>query len=259
MWEAAPESEGFVWVQGGVSVLGFSAEQWTATADFWVSRLHPEDAAEAMQFRANVAGSRKSRQTHYRLLTSEGQAVCFRDSARLTESGLLRGVLTRIPDPSEPDPGKAGAAVSGGFLLDLEAFLRRNRPPAKALLVGMIMMRQREFIQTRYGISALNNLQLLYEQHLVTNLPGCFDVFATRELGYVVVAEAAAGNKALPDLKRLVGSSHIIPVEAPGRTALVNLTVDLKLFTSTPDEDVSEIARQLSNACRDLDPGLRLS
>lgn len=259
LWEAAPESEGFLWVQGGLNILGFPAAQWTNASDFWASRLHPDDAVEAIQFRANVAGSRKSRQTHYRMLTSEGQAVWFRDSARLTDSGVLRGVLTRIPDPSEPDREKAGGAVSGGFLLDLEAFLRRNRPPAKALLVGMIMMRRREFIQARYGISVLNNLQLLYEQHLVTSLPVCFDVFATRELGYVVVAEAVAGNKALPDLKRLVGSSHIMPVEAPGRTALVNLTVDLKIFTSTPDEDVSEIARQLTQACRESDSGVRLA
>ena len=91
------------------AILGFSAEEWIADPELWVSRLHPADRREVLTAERNRAatGSRQTMASEYRMLHRDGHVVWIRDDSVLVpdRSGALRwhGVISDITVQKEAE------------------------------------------------------------------------------------------------------------------------------------------------------------
>ncbi len=85
------------------TILGFSAEEWLASPELWLSRLHPEDREWVLASEeAHGAGEARPTAIEYRILHRDGHAVWIRDDAALVrlDDGSLRwhGVLSDVSE-----------------------------------------------------------------------------------------------------------------------------------------------------------------
>ncbi len=72
-------------------VLGFSADEWNSTPDFWMSRLHPHDRTAVLAQTLRVETTGEAFAMEYRYLHKDGRVVWVADHAGL----LSRDVLGR--------------------------------------------------------------------------------------------------------------------------------------------------------------------
>lgn len=71
------------------TLFGYPLAAWTATPDFWLAHVHPDDRARVLQVsQAEVAAGRDHVQ-EYRMLAADGRVVWVRDSASVVRDGPL--------------------------------------------------------------------------------------------------------------------------------------------------------------------------
>ena len=85
------------------SMLGFSADEWTANPGLWMSRIHPEDREIAIAAEKRVQETGQLYKAEYRMHAKDGRILWFRDEANLLDAApganpLMQGVLYDITE-----------------------------------------------------------------------------------------------------------------------------------------------------------------
>jgi PAS domain S-box-containing protein len=106
VWEREPDTFQFTFVSRQCDqLLGYTADQWVASADFWPRHLHPEDAARAVQAGKDSVARRQPYHQEYRMLAADGRTVWLRESGMVLveqeKPTAVRGILTNITAQKE--------------------------------------------------------------------------------------------------------------------------------------------------------------
>ncbi len=106
VWECEPETFRFTFVSRQVErLLGYTPEDWLSKPQFWQEKLHPEDAAKAIQTCHEMVARRRPYSHEYRLRAADGRNVWIRESGVvLIESDLpvaVRGIFQDITEHKE--------------------------------------------------------------------------------------------------------------------------------------------------------------
>ncbi len=101
VWECEPDTFRFTFVSRQVErLLGYTPETWLSTPQFWQAKLHPDDAAKAIQISRDAASARKAYNSEYRMLAADGRVVWIRESGSvLVEQGravAMRGIYLDV-------------------------------------------------------------------------------------------------------------------------------------------------------------------
>jgi two-component system, cell cycle sensor histidine kinase and response regulator CckA len=85
------------------AILGFTASEWMADPGFWYSRLHPDDAAKAIDLEENCEKTGQPLAAEYRLKARDGSYRWFTDLGRVvidtnTRARSIQGVMLDITD-----------------------------------------------------------------------------------------------------------------------------------------------------------------
>jgi PAS domain S-box-containing protein len=101
VWSCNPKTLRFSFISRQcLRILGYSPEEWLATADFWQTHLHPDDEAKALLMRQEYALAGKPYTYEYRMLSADGRTVWIRESGSvLAEAGdvyAMRGIFLDI-------------------------------------------------------------------------------------------------------------------------------------------------------------------
>ena len=106
VWEADAKTFQFSFVsQQAERILGYPAEDWLKP-DFWVSRLHPDDAKWCIDFCLNATRQRRDHNFEYRMIAKDGRVVWIQDSVTVqgaTEAERLCGVMVDITARKEAE------------------------------------------------------------------------------------------------------------------------------------------------------------
>ena len=106
VWECTPDTCEFTFVsRQSERLLGYSPQEWTANPEFWRSKLHPEDAPQAMQKYHAAVAARRSYHHDYRILAADGRVVWFRESAGVVNENdqpiAVRGIFQDITEQKQ--------------------------------------------------------------------------------------------------------------------------------------------------------------
>jgi|GEM_PF-307388 len=100
VWEADPGSHHFSYVNQYVEkVLGYSASQWLADANFWKKHICPEDRELVLKARDSSLEVGKTYSAEYRMINSVGNIVWMRDTFTpiiQDDKVSLRGLMVDI-------------------------------------------------------------------------------------------------------------------------------------------------------------------
>lgn len=104
-WEADPETFLFSYISPYAETLtGYSVEEWKKPG-FWQSKLHPDDAEQAITFCQDSTSQLKSHEFEYRMFAADGSTVWLRDIAAVeSENGKptrLYGIMINITAEKE--------------------------------------------------------------------------------------------------------------------------------------------------------------
>ncbi|HTB10174.1 MAG TPA: response regulator [Bryobacteraceae bacterium] len=96
LWEADGATLEFRSVRGEVGLLGYAAEHWTGTPQFFEDRIHPEDRLTTLEFYfAAIGRGAGEASAEFRAVTASGGTVWVRETIRV-KNGTLTGVMTSI-------------------------------------------------------------------------------------------------------------------------------------------------------------------
>jgi PAS domain S-box-containing protein len=104
VWEADAHTFRFSFVsQRAETILGFPVSQWLGTADFFVSRIHPDDRVRAMRTCREAIDRGVDHELEYRALRSDGREVWLRDIVHVVPSpqgrpAQLRGLTVDLTE-----------------------------------------------------------------------------------------------------------------------------------------------------------------
>jgi PAS domain S-box-containing protein len=103
VWEANAETFQFTFVSPRAErLLGYPPAQWIAEKDFWVSRIHPDDRDEAVNYCVKSTREMRDHEFEYRMLTLDGRVVWLRDIVTVVvQDGRpvkLRGIMVDVTD-----------------------------------------------------------------------------------------------------------------------------------------------------------------
>jgi len=92
-----------IYVSPQIQRLGFTPEEWLASPDGVLNRIHPEDQARVLEAFAHSYESGEPLRCEYRLLARDGEPRWFLDEARVVHDAagaplFLQGVLIDITD-----------------------------------------------------------------------------------------------------------------------------------------------------------------
>ena len=101
VWECAPDTFRFTFVSRQVEhLLGYQADEWLANPQFWKEKLHPEDAASAIDTRSNKVAGRQPYNYDYRMIAADGRVVWIRESGAILiendQPTAIRGIFQDI-------------------------------------------------------------------------------------------------------------------------------------------------------------------
>ena len=101
VWERKPDTFGFTFIsRQSESLLGYAPEAWLDKPDFWESKLHPQDAAKAVQTAHEMAARGQPYSYEYRMSAADGRTVWIRESGTvLMDKGqpvAMRGIFQDV-------------------------------------------------------------------------------------------------------------------------------------------------------------------
>ena len=103
VWRGDPKTLGFTYVsQQAETLLGYPLGDWTASPDFWVQHLHPDDRAWAPEVCLAALERGQEHQFEYRMLAADGREVWLRDIVKpIVDQGQVREVVGVMIDVSD--------------------------------------------------------------------------------------------------------------------------------------------------------------
>lgn len=112
-------------------MLGYSAEEWLSTPNFWLSIVHPEDVARAAQEAAAIFASRKGGTSRFRWVAKDGRVLWVESQSIVvcddSETPIgMRGVTMDITERKRGEDAQRFLAEASGLLagsLDYETTL----------------------------------------------------------------------------------------------------------------------------------------
>lgn len=143
VWEADPETLAFTYVSPHAEqILGYPTAAWLSTADFWASRLHPDDRAVTLATSRTAVAAGCDHELEYRMVAADGGAVWLHDTVRVTLDATgrpqhLRGIMTDITARKRAEDTTATILEivrEIGGSLDLERILERVQGRTSMLL-----------------------------------------------------------------------------------------------------------------------------
>jgi PAS domain S-box-containing protein len=88
-------------------LLGYTPEEWLDQPRFWHEKLHPEDAAKAIQTCHNLVARGKPYSYEYRMIAADGRTVWIRESAAVLfendRAAAVRGIFQDITEQKKAD------------------------------------------------------------------------------------------------------------------------------------------------------------
>jgi len=101
VWERAPDTFRFTFIsRQSENILGYPPQAWLDQPTFWEEKLHPQDAARAMQIGSEMAARGQPYSYEYRLLAADGHAVWIRESGTIlvdkNRPVAMRGIFQDI-------------------------------------------------------------------------------------------------------------------------------------------------------------------
>jgi two-component system cell cycle sensor histidine kinase/response regulator CckA len=99
VWEADPATWRFTYVSlQSEAVLGYPAEDWLESPEFWIEHIHPEDRERAIAECARATEAGLDHELEYRMIHADGRTVYIADVVRvlLDEEGnpeVVRGIM----------------------------------------------------------------------------------------------------------------------------------------------------------------------
>ena len=101
VWERAPDTFRFTFIsRQSQDILGYQPQAWLDEANFWESKLHPQEAAKAIQTVHDLAARGQPYSHEYRMIAADGRTVWIRESGTvLMENGrpvALRGIFLDV-------------------------------------------------------------------------------------------------------------------------------------------------------------------
>ncbi|MGP8201708.1 MAG: PAS domain-containing protein [Limisphaerales bacterium] len=101
VWERTPDNFQFTFVsRQSEDILGYAPQAWLDNPNFWEERLHPQDAAKAIQTAREMAARGQPYTCEYRMIAADGRTLWIRESGMvLVEKGkpvALRGIFQDI-------------------------------------------------------------------------------------------------------------------------------------------------------------------
>ncbi len=123
VWEADAVTFQFLFVSRAAErILGYSLEEWTQTPDFWLRRLHPDDAKWCIEFRLEATRSERDHAFEYRMIANDGRVVWLHDAVtcRRGPDGAkrLRGVMVDITARREAEHAQRESEANFQSLFD---------------------------------------------------------------------------------------------------------------------------------------------
>ncbi len=101
VWERTPDTFRFTFIsRQSDEILGYAPQTWVETANFWEGKLHPQDAAKAIQTGHEMAARGEPYSFEYRMIAADNRTVWIRESGMvLVENGqpvAMRGIFLDI-------------------------------------------------------------------------------------------------------------------------------------------------------------------
>ena len=101
VWERTPDTFRFTFIsRQSEDILGYAPQAWLGQANFWEEKLHPQDAAKAIQTGHEMAARGEPYSFEYRMVAADGRTVWIRESGMvLVENGkpvAMRGIFLNI-------------------------------------------------------------------------------------------------------------------------------------------------------------------
>jgi PAS domain S-box-containing protein len=101
VWERAPDTFQFSFIsRQSEEILGYAPSAWLARSNFWEEKLHPQDAAKAIQTAREMAARGQHYSYEYRMVAADGRTVWIRESGTvLVEKNrpiAMRGIFLNI-------------------------------------------------------------------------------------------------------------------------------------------------------------------
>ncbi|HZR20380.1 MAG TPA: ATP-binding protein [Verrucomicrobiae bacterium] len=101
VWECSPDSLQFTFVSRQCErLLGYQPEEWLANPHFWEEKLHPQDAAKALQTGREMIARRQPYCYEYRMIAADSRAVWIRESGVVLiendRPAVVRGIFQDI-------------------------------------------------------------------------------------------------------------------------------------------------------------------
>ena len=84
VWRGDPETYCFTYVsKAAETLLGYPLEDWIGDPNFWASKMHPDDAAWALDFCVMNTAKLQDHEFEYRMIAADGQEVWLKDVVHL--------------------------------------------------------------------------------------------------------------------------------------------------------------------------------
>lgn len=101
VWERTPEPFQFTFIsRQSEEILGYAPQLWLDRPSFWEEKLHPQDAAKALQASREMAAQGETYCQEYRMIASDGRTVWIRECGTvLLEDGhpvAIRGIFQDV-------------------------------------------------------------------------------------------------------------------------------------------------------------------
>ncbi len=81
VWERTPDTFQFTFIsRQSESILGYAPQTWLEQPDFWAKKLHPQDAAKAIETGRDMATAGEPYSFEYRLIAADDRTVWIRES-----------------------------------------------------------------------------------------------------------------------------------------------------------------------------------
>ena len=101
VWERTPDTFRFTFIsRQSEDILGYAPQAWLEQPDFWERKLHPQDAAKAIQTSHEMAARGQPYSYEYRMIAADGRTVWIRESGMvLVEKSrpvAMRGIFLDI-------------------------------------------------------------------------------------------------------------------------------------------------------------------
>jgi PAS domain S-box-containing protein len=101
VWERTPDTFRFTFIsRQSEDLIGYAPQAWLDQPNFWEEKLHPQDAAKAVQTGHEMAARGEPYSYEYRMVAADGRTVWIRESGTvLVEKGqpvAMRGIFHDI-------------------------------------------------------------------------------------------------------------------------------------------------------------------